>query len=94
MASKAKTVKATRAAILVATQASNPVGRKGFDGMRAPEMAAWLGLDEMLTFKAIDKLAREGLVKDLGDVGVFFQWHGGRWSLDHILTQIAAARAA
>ena len=39
--------------------------------MRAPELAAVLGLDETLTFKAVAKLVKSGDMADRGDLGLF-----------------------
>jgi hypothetical protein len=44
---------------------------KGFDGLRAPEMAATYSLDEESTFKAMEFLAEQGMATNKGDVGWF-----------------------
>jgi len=38
----------------------NPARHCGFSHLKEPEIAAWLGLDEELTFKAMDHLEKKG----------------------------------
>lgn len=75
-----KKLKAPSKAVAVATEAilsrwcaSNPANSFGCDAMRAPEVAAWLGLDEMTTYKAFDHFQEMGLVRDDGARGLFRQ---------------------
>lgn len=67
----AKTVKAVAAVIMSHWFSGNPAGSFGTDGLRAPELAAWLGLDEELTYRAVARLVREGELEDRGDLGIF-----------------------
>ena len=48
---------------------ANPCGDLGITDLRAPEVAAWLGLDEETTYRALDHMAEQGLVKDNGETG-------------------------
>ena len=75
-----KRLKAPSKAVATATEtilsrwlSGNPANRFGCDTMRAPEVAAWLGLDEMVTYKAFDHLQEMGLIRDEGDRGLFRQ---------------------
>lgn len=48
---------------------TNPFGDQGIDGLRAPEVAAMLNLDEEITYQALDCMVEMGLVVDKGDYG-------------------------
>lgn len=47
----------------------NPGGEMGMTSMRAPEVAAWLGLDEEVTYRAIAHLEECGYGKEGGEYG-------------------------
>ena len=49
----------------------NPRNSTGYDGLRCEEIAAWLDLNEMDTFRAMDLLAERGLARNDGPLGWF-----------------------
>lgn len=69
---KRNTIKATAAAIMGRWFHVSPGPfAMQIDGSRAPELAAWLGLDEDLTYRAVALLVRQGELDDRGELGIF-----------------------